>query len=53
MLNMMTQVIAIFIFEISFCAFILEEELYKMVENSIPTKILAFTRFITGISMHV
>jgi len=32
MLNMMTQVIAIFIFEISFCAFILKDEIFAIVE---------------------
>jgi len=56
MLNMMTQVIAIFIFEMSFCLFILNSSVLEQLKTGtlpVPGLELAFARFITGIAMHV
>ena len=56
MLNMMTQTIAIFIFQGSFCIFILRNSVLTELESgniSIPSLQIAVARFITGIAMHV
>ena len=57
MLNMMTQTIAIFIFQLAFCLFILKNSVIDQASdetlNIIPTIDLAMARFITGIAMHV
>lgn len=56
MINLMTQTVATFIFQAVLCVFILRNtvlEEMKDVTQSVPGLRMAFTRFVTGISMHV
>ena len=56
MINMMTQVIATFIVQISFSLFILDTSVLENISDislEAPSLMTAFTRFIAGICMHV
>ena len=56
MLNLLTQTIAVFLFQICFCLFILNKEIVEKissVEYEVPNLSIAIARFIAGIAMHV
>lgn len=55
MLNMMTQTVAIFIFQGSFCYMILQASVIDKLKEEVetPELTIAFARFITGIALHV